>query len=533
MPQKRKAAYKPGERISINVTPWLVEGILREGVNNLLVALPKTGKSALSGAIVGALGKGFDSFLGRKIDGDCPEVHLVWPDMPPEDAVYILEREGLWEGLGVVRDDKGRVKEIIGEPKAPIVELVTADLDVREWDFRPANLARYRQEALEAKKRGVKALWCFDCYEVMCGFVGGFDENKSEAGRPAREMCIAFAGTGATTLTIHHSNKAGGGTAVLSASGHASITRPFSTLTQMVWLRPAPQGTTQTDMRVVISQIGRRGSGQLCAELTDTGWVSHGEGEEMSNNTRLEDEWLKLGDDMQGRTFDHLLRRTRLNFGVPVGELTAQLDKEKEKVQRYLGGLLKKGLAWVEKGAHKTPGPGAHGDLWWAAFDPDTGQAFARAHARGEPYSGGQIEKGGQISSNSSSRELIPVEGGLNELNPLDSTPQNDSTPLSSPTRDWGAERESLLGASVYVYSPTKNDWFNGWVCKNASDPDNLRCYKPDPKGGDPWVKSGRLYDPTTGIGEISKDKPDPWPWVPPTVPTTQPEPTYDPEELF
>ena len=24
MPQKRKAAYKPGERISINVTPWLV-----------------------------------------------------------------------------------------------------------------------------------------------------------------------------------------------------------------------------------------------------------------------------------------------------------------------------------------------------------------------------------------------------------------------------------------------------------------------------------------------------------------------------
>ena len=102
MPQKRKAAYKPGERISINVTPWLVEGILREGVNNLLVALPKTGKSALSGAIVGALGKGLGSFLGRKIDGDCPEVHLVWPDMPPEDAVYILEREGLWEGLGVV-----------------------------------------------------------------------------------------------------------------------------------------------------------------------------------------------------------------------------------------------------------------------------------------------------------------------------------------------------------------------------------------------------------------------------------------------
>ena len=35
MPLGEKPPTKPGERISINVTPWLVEGILREGVNNL------------------------------------------------------------------------------------------------------------------------------------------------------------------------------------------------------------------------------------------------------------------------------------------------------------------------------------------------------------------------------------------------------------------------------------------------------------------------------------------------------------------
>ena len=153
MPQRRSAAYTPGEVINIQVTPWLVDGVVRQGVNNLLVALPKTGKSALQGAIVGAMAKQAPTFLGRKVR-NCDEVHLIWPDMPMEDAVYILEREGLWEGTGVIKNDDGEVVEISGTPKAPIVELVTAGLDIREWDFRPANLARYRQEALEAKERG-------------------------------------------------------------------------------------------------------------------------------------------------------------------------------------------------------------------------------------------------------------------------------------------------------------------------------------------------------------------------------------------
>jgi hypothetical protein len=248
---------------------------------------------------------------------------------------------------------------------------------VREWDFRPANLARYRQEALEAKERGVKAFWGFDCYEIMCGFVGGFDENKSEAGRPAREMCIAFAETGATTMTIHHSNKTGGGTAVISASGHASITRPFSTLTQMAWLRPSKDGAPQKDMRVVISQIGRRGSGQLVAELTDDGWVQHGEGDEISVKDRLEELWLEIGDTRQGDAFDHIVARTRLNFGVPVNELAGVMERPANKIQRYLSGLVRKGLIEIEKSGLKTAGRPA--DLYWAKYDPETGEHFARA----------------------------------------------------------------------------------------------------------------------------------------------------------
>ena len=511
MPQKRRAAYTPGEVINLKITPWLVDGVLREGVNNLLVALPKTGKSALLGAMVGAMAKQAQTFLGRKVKA-CDEVHLIWPDMPMEDAVYILEREGLWEGTGVIKNDDGEVVEISGTPKAPIVELVTAGLDVREWDFRPANLARYRQEALKAKERGVKAFWGFDCYEIMCGFVGGFDENKSEAGRPAREMCIAFAETGATTMTIHHSNKTGGGTAVISASGHASITRPFSTLTQMAWLRPSKDGAPQKDMRVVISQIGRRGSGQLVAELTDDGWVQHGEGDEVSANDRLEEEWLKLGDEMQGKAFDHIAQRTRLNFGVPIMELVGAMDRPKDKVQRYVKGLQRKGLLWVEKGAHKTAGPGANGDFWWATFDPETGQPFARARVSlGE---GTQSKKGSQIDSNG-------LEG-TQDLNKGFESPVSDplleSDPAPAGTRAWGPISETLYMQPVELFEHGK--WFNGWKCSKCDSPDDLHLFKM--VGGEIWKRTGKRWELDVRLCQtVTPPEPEPA------------EPTYDPEELF
>ena len=518
MPQKRKAAYKPGEQIEIMVTPWAIEGLLRSGVNNMIVALPKTGKSAINGGFVGAWRNKAETFLGRKIERPCDEVHLIWPDMPPEDAVYILEREGLWEGQGVIKNEKGEVEKILGEPRLPIVELVTADLDIREWDFRPVNLARYRKEALDAQKRGIRAFWCFDCYELMCSFVPGFDENKNEAGKPAREMCLAFAGTSATTMTVHHSNKSGGGTAVMSSSGHASITRPFSTLTQMVWLRPAPQGTTQTDMRVVISQIGRRGSGQLVAELTDEGWVAHGEGNEATALERMEEEWLKL-EHQQQNVFDHLALRTRLNFPVTVKELCDVLELKKDKVQRPLKALLRKGLVCVEKGAHKTPGPGVNGDHWWALFDPDTSELFSRA--RGAGYEGSQIEKGSQIANNDlqgsqlEEKGVKSVSGGFESPN---STPQIDSTPLSDGTRDWGSVSEGLYMASAEVLDNGR--WYNGWKITNADNPDDIHCHKFF--NGEPWPKKGLRWGMDVRLCQtVTPSEPEPT------------EPTYDPEELF
>ena len=511
MPQKRKAAYTPGEQIEIMVTPWAVDGLLRQGVNNLLVALPKTGKSALQGGIVGAMAKEA-SFLGRKVR-NCDEVHLIWPDMPAEDAVYILEREGLWEGSGVIKNEQGETTKIIGTPKAPIVQLVTAELDVRDWDFRPVNLARYRQEALEAQQRGVKAFWCFDCYELMCSFVPGFDENSPAAGRPAREMCIAFSGTSATTQTIHHSNKAGGGTAVLSASGHASISRPFSTLVQMTWLKPAKDGGLQKDMRVSIQQVGRRGSGMLVAELTDEGWVQHGEGDEIARQEQLAEAWLETGDGRQGDAFDHILARTRLNFGVPVSELVGVMERPANKVQRYINALMAKGLIEVQRNALETGGRPA--SLYWAKYDPESGEHFAHAHARtGVTSEGGSMNKGGK----SGFRDKKEVEGTDEGLKPLPLTPFSETTPRQTYTREklgWATLAETIYMQPVELFEHGK--WFNGWKCSKCDSPDDLHLFKM--VGGEIWKRTGKRWELDVRLCQAA--------------PPTQPEPTYDPEELF
>ena len=496
LPQKRKAAYKPGEIIRVSVTPWCVEGLLRGGVNNLIVALPKVGKSALNGAFVGAWAKDADDFLGRKISQRCTECHLIWPDMPLEDAVYILEREGLWDGTGVIKDKDGNVIAIEGSPKAPIVELVTAELDIREWDFRPTNLGRYRKEALDAKKRGVKAFWSFDCYEVMCSFEPGFNENDPSAGRPAREMCLAFAGTDATTMVNHHSNKTGGGTAVIAGSGHASISRPFSTCTELKWLRPAKEGATQTDMRVSVSQIGRRKGSQWVIELTDEGWISHGQSDEASKEEYLEEQWLKL-DKLQQKAFDHIVSRTRMGFGVTVEELMGTITgpdapSNREHMRRPLRALKKKGLLRVDEKALKKTGPGVAADLWYAEFDPET-----QGNASPSPYTlsaGSQIKKGDVIDSNLSKGdqtqnqgvEPIQTGGGKDQY-----TPHLECNPHSEHVREWGAISSTLYMQPVELFENGK--WFNGWKCTKCDSPDDLHLFKV--VDGEIWKRSGKRWE--------------------------------------
>ena len=499
MPQKRKAAYKPGEIIRVSITPWCVEGLLRGGVNNLIVALPKVGKSALNAAFVGAWARNADDFLGRKINQQCTEVHLIWPDMPLEDAVYLLEREGLWDGTGVIKDDDDNVIAIEGSPKPLIKNLVTAEIDTREWDFRPANLGRYRKEALDAKKRGVKAFWSFDCYELMCGFVPNYNENDSSAGRPAREMCLAFAGTGATTMVNHHSNKTGGGTAVLSGSGHASISRPFSTCTELKWLRPAKDGATQTDMRVSVSQIGRRKGSKWVIELTDEGWISHGESDEASQEEYLEEQWLKL-DKLQQKAFDHIVSRTRMGFGVTVEELMGAITgpdapNSREHMRRPLRALKKKGLLRVDEKALKKPGPGVAADLWYAAFDPESqGDWAGKANFSAKLSEGDVTKEEGVLKTNlskgdeSQNQGVKPIQTGgqKDEYNP-----HLEYNPSSERGRDFLEIAKTLYMQPVELFENGK--WFNGWKCTKCDSPDDLHLFKV--VDGEIWKRSGKRWE--------------------------------------
>ncbi len=58
-----------GQKLDVSPVPWLWEGVIMRGRQNLVVAPPKVGKSALMTAMAAAALRGDGEFLGIPIHG--------------------------------------------------------------------------------------------------------------------------------------------------------------------------------------------------------------------------------------------------------------------------------------------------------------------------------------------------------------------------------------------------------------------------------------------------------------------------------
>ncbi len=85
----------PGDLINLAPTPWHWEGVLMPEALNLLVALPKVGKTSLMLAMIAAWHRGEGSFLGLPFYGPCPPVLIVGTDQPDNDWGRMLQEVGL------------------------------------------------------------------------------------------------------------------------------------------------------------------------------------------------------------------------------------------------------------------------------------------------------------------------------------------------------------------------------------------------------------------------------------------------------
>jgi hypothetical protein len=314
-----------GERLDTTPTPWAWEGVIMAGTLNLLVAPPKVGKSALTIGMIAAWARGDGSYLGHALHGICPNVYIIGTDQPENDWVTLLRREGL----------VGANDELLD----PIKMLWSAGCPLH---LSVDGIAHLKQ--LAADDPG--ALFLIDSYHA-CISPLGIDEATSAFDRPARALQEALAPHHATVALIHHTNKSvSGGNATNASRGSNALPAAASLTILMNWLKQPAEGQTQTDYRVIIKTQGRAKGATLVVELTDNGWVPHGDGDEALRTEALADAEAELSGQ-QADIFDYaVIRWENGRNPVTVAELASHLNKEVKKIDRVVRALVRKGLLY-------------------------------------------------------------------------------------------------------------------------------------------------------------------------------------------
>ena len=100
---------EPNVELDVPEECWLWEDLIAEGTLNLVVSMPKVGKSSLIGAFLGQLSSEFTEFLGKEIIGKKRSIYICGTDQPINDWIKILIPSGLAE-----RTESGKV--ILKEP---------------------------------------------------------------------------------------------------------------------------------------------------------------------------------------------------------------------------------------------------------------------------------------------------------------------------------------------------------------------------------------------------------------------------------
>lgn len=264
----------PGDLINLSPTPWHWEGVLMPEALNLLVALPKVGKTSLMLAMIAAWHRGEGSFLGLPFYGPCPAVLIVGTDQPDNDWGRMLQEVGLLPDKKV---------------SAPIVRLFHRG--------SPLHLSPEGIEAIAVYAASHPKLFVLlDSIAALTSPLG-LDENSAEIVEPINDLMEALEPHGATVVAIHHASKGRSGeSATLASRGSTALPAAASQIISLGRVATGRPGEPQ-DRRLVLKTEGRAGMPQhLLIERTEEGWISHGSADAVALAQRLQEVEEKLTD---------------------------------------------------------------------------------------------------------------------------------------------------------------------------------------------------------------------------------------------
>ena len=328
------APVEQGQKLSRAEAPWLWEGVVIQGTTNLIVALPKVGKSRLVCQLIGALARSDSHFLGQRLSATCPSVLIVGTDQPEQDWAQCLEMAGLLT-------EDGRMHPCVHK-----LFHTGAPLHLDEEGIVTIT---------EICQSNPEMLVVVDSY-AKCTASLGIPEADSLYAAPLMDLQEAIAPFHSTLIVIHHSNRAAvGGRASLSSRGTTALPAAVSQTISLSWANSGdPNPLAKQDRRVKLVTEGRAGKPlELLVEQAESGreWILHGSGDQLPK----EDAYQGIVDSLTDRQYDALLDMSRhwvftqqgvdnIHLAAALGLEGSRPDRKAAEVTRALErkGLLRK-----------------------------------------------------------------------------------------------------------------------------------------------------------------------------------------------
>ena len=254
-----------GGKLVVSEAPWLWDGVLLKGSTNLVVALPKVGKTRLMCQVIGAMTAGKESFLGQRITADSGPVLIVGSDQNQSDWFRCLHPAGLAAADGSINDNIVQLFH-----KGCPLHLDEAGID----------------QIAELASQFPELIILLDSYYACTSHLG-LDENNASIADPLLDLQEAIAPYGSTLIVIHHSNRSkAGGRASQASRGSTALPAAVSQTVTLSWASAEESNPlAPRDKRVKLTTEGREGQPiELLIEQVDDGqcWQLHGTGEQIA-----------------------------------------------------------------------------------------------------------------------------------------------------------------------------------------------------------------------------------------------------------
>ena len=275
-------AWKGGDKLKFNRTPFMWHGLVMKNTTTLVVSLPKVGKSRLFSQMYGQLVKGNDSFLGQKLQAEIPKLYISGGDQPDEDWALCLKLAGLLDD----NDDLHK----------NIIRLHTKNKKPLHLDEK--GIETITQACEDASPKRILIL--LDSYHSHVSPLGLQEKDEAYA-VPLEDLQEAIAPYKPTLIVIHHANKSSSGQddAVLASRGTGALPGAVSQIVYMFKMqKESPLAPKDDRVKLVTTSRASKSLDLIIEQINDGyDWKLHGDAATISRREAVQE----IVDELNGR----------------------------------------------------------------------------------------------------------------------------------------------------------------------------------------------------------------------------------------